>query len=207
MEDNAYTRARVWDSKDTVPRELQFLQPLNASSDQATRIMVSTRKYGGSVDGSAQTLAISAAVVVQFNANTITTGSWTAPPQGAGVIFEACRAAIITGDASGKIQIAGPVIISSIPTVNARLNFNPTPLPFTFPAINGVSYQLIADMPMVPYLPSDGAYPNGPTAVFPIINTDAAATHTYTRSISYIYRYVYDIDTTKEKVYVMGTLS
>ena len=73
--------------------------------------------------------------------------------------------------------------------------------------ISGASFQLIADIPMTPYLPSDGAYPNGPAAVFNLLNSDSAATHTYSRVISYIYRYVYDIDTTKEKVYVMGTLT
>lgn len=193
-------------NKDNLPRELQFLQPLNAADPQYARIMVSPRKYVASQDGSPQTLAISAVIASVFNANTLAVGTWSLPPAGVGVLFEAIRANIICNDASGQIQVNAPLIIGLAGGINLVTVPPACPAPFVFPKLSGVSWQMQARQPMLCYLPSDGAFPNGPAAQIGLTNLDSTATHTYSRTLYYIYRYIYDIDWSKERVYVAGTM-
>lgn len=202
-----YARRQIWDSKDTLPRELQFMQPLNASSDQVARIMVGPRAIITVSDPAAQTLAISAAQFTSFSANDIIAGTWTKPPGNAGVLYEAIRYGITTQDASGKIQLTVPSWIAISSGINAVIAPGNSPLPYTLPAINSCTYEIRALTPMPASLPVDPPLANGPSASIGLINTDGAATHTYKRFISYVYRYIYDIDTTKERVYVTGTLT
>lgn len=197
----------IFDSKDNLPRELQFIQPLNASSAQMTRIMVSPRRAVSVSDATPQSAALSSAAIISFSANDIAAGSWSTPQTGVGVIFENMRALIQAADASGKLQINLPVRLSINTWFQLPLSANPCPLPATLPAINTAAYAAIALEPMAPWLPSDPSFTNGPTAVFGLINTDATAAHTYYRIINYVYRYIYDIDYTKERIYVTGTLT
>lgn len=192
-------------TKDPLPRELQFLQPLDASTDQARRVMVGPRQYLNVQDATDQTVAASGVVFVSYGANNIAAGSWSKPPANAGVIFEHLRANISGQDASGKLAITIPLVLGTGPIVNAPISAYALPLPFTFPASN-VRYEIRALTPMPAYQPTDGDFSIGPTATFTIINTDGAAAHTYRRALVAIYRYFFDFDYTKERVYVLGTL-
>lgn len=203
----AYQRQQIWDAKDTLPRELQFVQALNANTSQFSRIMVGPRKTVSLSDSTPQSLAASTSLNFAWNANTIAAGTWTPPPTGVGVVIEMFRGAIQCADASGKLQIVGPAILSHIPGMHVGAAWNPNALPFTYPLLINVMWTLTALTPMPPYLPTDGPYSNGPAVQMILTNTDGAGAHTYNRYIGYVYRYVYDIDTSKEKVYVTGTLT
>jgi len=206
MDDKAYDRPRIWVSKDTLPRELQFLQPLNASSDQTARIMVGPRQTIVAGDAADQTLAASAASIQQFSANTIVTGSFSVPSQVIGIAWEQLRAYIVSRDTSAKLEITIPLILNYGPNSDVPLGAFPTPIPMLFPAIIGAQYEINALVPMRPYLPTDGAIGNGPVAIIGLTNTDGAASHVFRRAISMFYRYIYDVDYSKERVYVVGTL-
>lgn len=201
-----YGRHRVWDSKDTLPRELQFLQPLNASTAQFTRIMVGPRQILTSQDAADQTLTTSQATLTSFGANDLVPNSWTKPPANAGVLWEAIRYGITARDASGKIQLTIPSWIAISTGINAVIAPGNSSLPFTMPPINTALYEIRALVPMPASLPVDPPLANGPSCSIGLVNTDGAASHVYRRFISYVYRYIFDIDTSKERVYVMGTL-
>lgn len=190
--------------KDPLPRELQFLQPLDASSDQAKRVMVGPRQILQVQDAADQTVAASGVVFVSFGFNNIVPGTWSKPPANAGVIFEHFRANISGQDASGKLQVTIPLVLSVGPVANVPLSQYATPVPFTFPASN-VRYEIRALTPMPAYQPTDGDFSAGPSATFTVVNSDGAASHTYRRQLVAMFRYFYDFDYTKERVYVLGT--
>jgi hypothetical protein len=207
MDDSAYTRQRIWTGKDSLPRELQFLQPLSANDPQTARIMVGPRQLVIAQDAANQTATASSAATVQFSANTILAGAWNTPSAAIGVLYETIRANIISEDTSGKLQITIPLTIGIAPNINVPLANYPTPIPMTFPAIANAAFEIRTLPPTMPYLPTDGPYPNGPAAIFGLVNTDGAASHTYKRTIVISFRYIFDVDYTKERVYITGTLT
>src|SRR5215831_7460785 len=198
--DSEHVGQRVWLGKDNLPAELQFIQPLNASDPQRARVMVSPRIWVNTVDTVDQTINANVVTYFAWHSNIITPNSWMAPPANAGVLFEMIRAGISCRDTSAKLEVTIPLLLYYGQTYNCSLTTHPSPLPMLYPAVIGAFFEIRAQTPMPPYLPSDGAMPNGPTANMGITNTDAAAPHTYRRWIAYCLRYIYDIDWTKERV-------
>jgi hypothetical protein len=123
------------------------------------------------------------------------------------VVWEYASAYIVCRDNSAKLTINFPLTIALGPSVTANRADIPTVIPYTYPASTAIAFIWTSLMPAPPYLPSDGLLPNGPLAQVLLTNTDGAGPHTYRRNITYFYRYIYDIDWTKERVYVMGTLT
>jgi hypothetical protein len=200
-------RPRFWSGKDTLPRELQYLQPLNAADPQMTRIMVGPRVTININDSADQSLAASTVTQVNYSANTPVPAAWTTPPAGVGVVCETIRGSILATDNSAKLQVVGGLNLSCGPVATTELAPFPTPIPFSFPAMVNSQFRLQAHIPCMIYLPSDGLWPAGPGFSMVLSNTDAAAPHIYRRYLYATYRLVYDIDSTKERVYVMGTLT
>jgi hypothetical protein len=207
MAEQSHSITRIWDGKDSLPRELQFIQPLSASDPQFARIMVSPRRTISVADAGNQSLAASATSLITFSANDLVAGSYSPPPAGVGLLFEHFRATIQATDTSAKLQITVPLRLALNTPLQLPLAPFVTPIPFTFPALATATYTLIAATPMPVWLPTDAPFANGPQAYFGLTNSDGAGAHTYQRYITYLYRLIYDIDSSKEKVYVLGTLT
>jgi hypothetical protein len=207
MYDLESRRPRIWLGKDSLPVELQYLQPLNANDPQTTRIMVSPRQTIVGNDTADQSLALSTTVQVNYSASTIVPTAWVAPPAGVGVVIESLRGSIVATDTSGSLRVVGGLNANIGPVATAELAPFMGPLPFSFWALLNATYRIQAHIPCQVYLPSDGAWTAGPGFSVVIANSDAALAHTYRRYLYCTFRYVYDIDYTKERVYVMGTLT
>lgn len=141
-------------------------------------------------DAANQSIAASTTQIASFTTNGLVPGSWNAPGANQVVLFELLLASIITADTSGKLQI-GFAQLGNGGTGFVSIAALAYPMPFTFPALTGVQFQVQAALPITPCYPPA----TGPSANFLLTNTDTAA-HTYTRRITMRYRVVDGVDQT-----------
>lgn len=165
------------------PDVISLLRPLKG------RVITVSSRLTVNVSDAANRTATAAQQISDFwSANTLVANSFT-PPAGAGLLIEHVDAYVTATDASGKLQFGNLAINAGPIGLPIQLSFT---LPWTFPAINGYAGGWVAGFNPAIVMPADVG--NGPIAFALITNTDAGASHTYKRSLVYLYRLIFDFD-------------